>query len=91
MYILEANIQLPLFQQSGNEPSCITISQRFSNVFEVGTTFISQNSSADHLTLVPFEIKFIIFLALPLNAQLFLGSKTFSQHYLRGEKPKKNN
>jgi hypothetical protein len=37
--------------------------QRFSNFFEVGTTFISQNSSADRLTLVPFESKCIIFLA----------------------------
>jgi hypothetical protein len=35
----------------------------FLKLFEVGTTFISQNSSADHLTLVPFESKFIIFLA----------------------------
>jgi hypothetical protein len=39
------------------------LGQRFSNFFEVGTTFLSQNSSADHLTLVPFESKFIIFLA----------------------------
>jgi hypothetical protein len=29
------------------------LEQRFSNFSEVGTTFISQNSSADHLTLVP--------------------------------------
>jgi hypothetical protein len=39
------------------------VEQRFSNFFEVGTTFISQNSSVDHFTLVPFESKFIIFLA----------------------------
>ena len=37
--------------------------QHFSNFFEVGTTFLSRNSSADHLTLVPFESKFIIFVA----------------------------
>ena len=39
------------------------LKQRFSNSFEVGTTFSSQNSSADHLTLVPFESKFIHFVA----------------------------
>jgi hypothetical protein len=33
----------------------------FLKFFEVGTTFISQNSSADNLALVPFESKFIIF------------------------------
>jgi hypothetical protein len=37
------------------------LDQRFSNFFEVGTTFISQNISVDRLTLVPFESKFIIF------------------------------
>jgi hypothetical protein len=37
------------------------LEQRFSNFFELGTTFISQNNSADHLTLVPFESKFIIY------------------------------
>jgi hypothetical protein len=37
------------------------LEQRFSNFFEVGTTFVSQNSSADHRTLVPFESKFVIF------------------------------
>jgi hypothetical protein len=39
----------------------LALVQRFSNFFEVGTTFISQNSSADLLTIVPFESKFIIF------------------------------
>jgi hypothetical protein len=39
------------------------LGQRFSNFFEVGTTFISQNNSADHLTLVPFKSKFLIILA----------------------------
>jgi hypothetical protein len=43
--------------------SSSNLEQRFSNIFAVGTTFISQNSSADHLTLLPFERKFIIFLA----------------------------
>jgi hypothetical protein len=42
---------------------CKYLDQRFLNFFEVGTTFMSQNSSADHLTLVPFESKYIIFLA----------------------------
>ena len=37
--------------------------QRFSNFFEVGTSFLSQNTSADHLTLVLFDSKFIIFVA----------------------------
>jgi hypothetical protein len=40
------------------------LEQRSSNFFEVGTTFISQNSSADHLTLVHFESKFIIFFSI---------------------------
>ena len=31
--------------------------------FEVGTTFLSQNSSTEHLTLVPYESKFINFVA----------------------------
>ena len=42
---------------------------RFSNTeflelfFKMRTTFLSQNSSADHLSLVPFESKFINFVA----------------------------
>ena len=36
---------------------------RFSNFFEVGTTCLSQNSSADHLILVRFISKFINFVA----------------------------
>ena len=35
--------------------------------FEVGTTFLSQNRSADHLTLVTFESKFIIFCLISLS------------------------
>jgi hypothetical protein len=31
-----------------------SLGQHFLNFFEVGTTFISQNSSADHLTLTIF-------------------------------------
>ena len=36
---------------------------RFSNFFEVRITFISENTSADHLTLGPFQSKFINFVA----------------------------
>ena len=39
------------------------MNQHSSNFFEVGTTFLSQDNSADHLTLIPFESKFINFVA----------------------------
>ena len=41
------------------------------SVSEVGTTFLSQNSSADHLTLIPFESKFFIFVPY-FNASILL-------------------
>ena len=39
------------------------IQQHFSNLLEVRTTYLIQNSSADRLTLVPFKSKFINFVA----------------------------
>ena len=50
------------YQRSGGACSN-PLDQCFSNFFEVWNTFLSQNSSADHLTLVPFERKFVNFVA----------------------------
>ena len=50
--------------------SMFDLEQRFSNFFEVRTTFIGENSSAEHLTLVSFENKFINFVAY-FNTSIF--------------------
>ena len=42
-------------------PPPIALNQGFSNFFDVGITFSSQNSSADHLILVSFQDKINIF------------------------------
>ena len=42
---------------------CMNNYYNYRNIFEVGTTFLSQISYADQLTIVPFRSKFIIFVA----------------------------
>ena len=45
--------------------------QRFSNFFEVGTSYLSQNTSADHLTLVPCERK-VIFIPYLIYLKIYV-------------------
>jgi hypothetical protein len=43
------------------------LDQRFSNFFEVETTFIIHNSSVDHLALVPFPFIQTLYLVMNTN------------------------
>ena len=46
----------------------------------MGTTFISQNNSTDHLTFAPFESKLIIFLEEFNSSILVTGEKKGHGH-----------
>ena len=67
---------LLVFQLSNN------LMQHFSNFFEVGTTYLSQNSSADHLTPVPFESKFIIFIAYQIMPGMRCHAIQRNKHFV---------
>jgi hypothetical protein len=57
----------------------VGLHQRFSMFFEVGTTVISQNSSADHLTLVRFEV----FTAVTMQNIFFWGVAPCGSGFIR--------
>ena len=56
------------------EETIIPLTHRYLNFLEVGSTFIHQKCSVDHLNLVPFESKFIIF-SVYFNTSLLVGKK----------------